>query len=112
MNIERALDEPIVRFVFSGAVDAATVTEVNTQAQQLLDSFGVFYAILDLTSISESPQQLIDALRHASTSNVITSNRIHPVLVSRHASPGGAIPTFTEDRAAAAYIRRTIATLL
>ena len=109
VTVERALDEPIVRFVFSGAFDAVTVTEANTHAQQLLDSLGVFYAILDLTSISESPQQVIDALRRASASNMIKSNRIHPILVNRQAITDGTIPSFTDDRAAVTYIRRTIA---
>lgn len=109
VTVESAMDEPIVRYVFEGALDDETIAEANRQTDDLLDTLGVFYALLDVSALAETPRQVIEALERGDALGLIANSRVHPVMVSARSGEGVTLPVFRGEDDAVDYIRRTIA---
>ena len=91
VQIERALDEPIVRFRFDGALDRETVVDAVAEALGLLDELGVFYAVLDVRRLDATPEEIIEAFAPQPGGLALFDEpRIAPLLVTAELPTAGA----------------------
>jgi hypothetical protein len=91
VQIERALDEPIVRFIFDGRLDPETRSEALAETLGLLDELGVFFAIFDLRRLDATPDAFIDAFAPQPDGFALFDEpRIAPLLVTAELPPAGA----------------------
>lgn len=94
VQVERALDEPIVRFIFDRKLDGETVSEAVAEALGLLDELGVFFAVLDIRRLDATPDDVIDAFTApAGDLALFDEPRIAPLLVTAEIPPAGANDT-------------------
>ena len=109
VQVERALDEPIVRFVFDGTLDRDTVAEAVAEALGLLDELGVFFAVLDIRRLDATPAQVEDAFAPQPGGLALFDEpRIAPLLVTAQLPPAGATdtpPRFGTNDAAIEFAR-------
>lgn len=111
VKIERALDEPMVRFVFSGALDQTTIAHTVADALGLLDSLGTYYAALDIRQLDATPSSFIAAFAPPPGGLALLDEpRIAPLLITNpplahHPS----LPTFNTLDAAITYARKRFA---
>jgi hypothetical protein len=96
VQVERALDEPMVRFVFSGALDRETIADAVADAMGMLDELGTFYAALDIRQLDATPDAFLAAFTPASDGLALLNEpRIAALLVTATPpSDDDALPTF------------------
>lgn len=112
VQVERALDEPIVLFVFDGQLDRETIAEAVADALGLLDELGVFYAVLDTRQLDSTLDAFITAFEPQSDGLALLNEpRIAALLVTD--APNNAeddsLPAFTTVDAAINFARRRFA---
>jgi hypothetical protein len=57
IRIERSVDDPIVTFIFEGALDQDAVQDAKMQTAQLLTEMGLLYAVIDLRNTATTEEQ-------------------------------------------------------
>ena len=112
--VERTVDEPIVRFIFEGQLDAETIQEANAQMKSLLDEMGSFYAIVDIRGTETTFGEAAALLESPSTPSVVAESRIHFVYlgqtVPHDPTNQQRVPVFSAKETAEEYVRQQIAT--
>ncbi len=94
VQVERALDEPIVRFVFEGTLDRDIVADALAEALGLLDELGVFFAVLDMRRLAATPAELVDAFAQQTGDLALFDDpRIAALLVATQQPPAGTTDT-------------------
>lgn len=111
--VERAVDDPIVRFIFEGTLDADTIKDANAQMQRLLDEMGSFYAIVDIRGTETTFGEAAALLESPDTPSIAAEPRIHFVYlgqtVPHDPTNQQRVPVFTTKEAAEEYVRQQIA---
>lgn len=83
VEIDSALDEPMVRFVFRGMLDRETIAEAVAGALDRLDSLGAYYAVLDIRELDASLTDFRTAFAPVSGGLALLDEpRIAPLLVT------------------------------
>jgi hypothetical protein len=111
--VERAVDEPIVRFVFEGMLDAETVQEANTQMAALLEELGSFYAVIDIRGLETTFGEAAALLEGPNSPSVVAEPRIKFVYLGQTVPDDPTnqqrVPVFKSKEAAFDFIRQEIA---
>lgn len=111
--VERDVDDPMVRFIFEGTLDAETISEANTQMQRLLDEMGTFYAIVDIRGTETTFGEAAALLESPGMPSIAAEPRIHFVYLGQTVPHDPTnqqhVPVFTTKEAAEDYIRQKIA---
>lgn len=82
VQIERALDEPVVIFTFNNTLDEQTIQEANIDADDLLHTLGTFYAVLDVRELDMSSTAIAESFNQYNFV-VLTEPRIAYVIVGQ-----------------------------
>jgi hypothetical protein len=110
VEIESALDEPMVRFVFRGALDRDTLADALSGALDLLDSLGVYYAVLDIRQLDATLGEFLTAFTPKSDGLALLNEpRIAPLLVTSPLPDDTEIPAFETLDAAITFARQRFA---
>ena len=111
--VERAVDDPIVLFIFEGTLDAETIKEANAQMQRLLDEMGSFYAIVDIRGTETTFGEAAALLESPNTPSIAAEPRIHFVYLGQtiphDPTNQQRVPVFTTKESAEEYVRQQIA---
>src|SRR5690606_16370816 len=106
--VERAVDDPIVRFIFEGQLDAETIQEANTQMQLLLEELGSFYAIVDIRGTETTFGEAAALLESPDTPSVVAEPRIKFVYLGQNVPQDPTnqqrVPVFGSKEAAEEYV--------
>jgi hypothetical protein len=105
--VESFFDEPIVIFKFAGRLNHDTLREANSQAAELLNRMGMYFAILDFRALHNPEVASADTLKFVLP--LMRDPRVHPVLVASSETLSAALPCFENSEQALAYVREQIA---
>jgi len=76
VSVERFVDDPIVTFVFADRLDSGTMEAFRQHKDELLQSMGAFYAILDVRSVPLPLDDVIATLDGDDAYNLAAEPRI------------------------------------
>jgi hypothetical protein len=107
IKLEPFFDEPIVIFRFIGEIDQEQLTKANADAISLLDSLGVYYAVLDTRQLPSNA--LGEAGRVLPTLTILENQRIHWFFLGDYVGNKTSVPTFEDEDTVLRYIREQIA---
>lgn len=112
IQVEQFIDEPIVKFIFTGTFDPKTVQAAHDQAAHILDQTGAFYAILDIQETEITFGEALSLLNNVSKRGMVFDPRVTPVFVGKPI-PGDPtdrfrIPIFDDTEQAVTYIRKSL----
>lgn len=107
IKLEPFFDEPIVMVRLIGEIDQEQLKKANSDAITLLDTLGVYYAVLDLRNVSSDA--FTDTGRIFSALTIIENQRIHWLVLGKLVGNKTNVPTFEDEDTVVEHIREEIA---